>query len=894
MTPRSAPPVRPPGWAVRLLRAVLAPGLSRDALLGDLEEELTERASRGSAASARRRYGRQAVGIALRYLRFRVTDHPSPTSGERTMLRSMAHDLGQAIRSLVHAPSFSLLTVATLAVGIGATTAIFSVVYGVMLRSLPYPDADALVVVRHARDGSEMDNQSEPELHDYEREVRSFSAVAGWTTTSPTLGSTDEPERIPAVRATAALLPLLGVQPRLGRFFTPEEDVPGAPATVVLSHALWVRSFGADPGVVGRSILLEGVPTTVVGVMPEGFVFPDPEVMAWMPLGLDTVNPWARNNHYLGVLARLAPGVGLDGARTELEALAARSTRAYPEFYPTPVSFHAYGLRDRMVGDVRAPLLLLLGAVLIVLLIASANAAAIFLARGEERRGEIAVRTALGAGQARVVGQLLGESLMVALAAAAVGSALAIGGVAALRGLAPASLPRLEAIRVDVRVLGFGLATALATGLLFGLAPALQALGSDVREVLAAGARGAIGSRRAGRFRRALVVAQLALATMLALGAGLLVRSFRSLRAVEMGFDPRGVLTVPLSPSRTTVPIDTQAVAFYQALEGRIAALPGVTAVGSAYRLPLVGGLDGYSIQVEGRIAATVGDAPVAGMQWATPGYFGALGIALLRGRIFTEADRADAPLVAVVNERLAQELWPGESALGKRLRMFPDGSPWMEVVGVVADVKHHGLRAESPAKLYIPHLQGYRSGYYSPNRMIVVVRTDGDPASLASAVRGVVRAVGPDVPIGSVRPMDEVVSAALASERFTLLLLGVFTAIALLLSAVGVYGVVARAVAARTREIGLRMAVGADRGSIARSVLREGALLAAVGCAVGLVAGVALSGLMRSLLFGVSPLDAWSYVLTAPLLALTAAVGCVVPALRAARLDPVRALRDE
>jgi putative ABC transport system permease protein len=547
-----------------------------------------------------------------------------------------------------------------------------------------------------------------------------------------------------------------------------------------------------------------------------------------------------------------------------------------------------------MVGDVRTALLVLFGAVAGVLLIACVNGAALFLARGEARRSEIAVRTALGAGRQRVATQLLSESLLVALAAAVAGTALAYGGVVLLRALAPADLPRLDEVVVNWRVLGFGLAIALATGLLFGVAPALQALRSNVRDALAAGSRSALGSRHAGRFRRGLVVVQLSLATMLALGAGLLLRSFEALRSVDLGFDPRGVLTVPLAPSAAVVASDTAAVAFYQALEARVAALPGVQAVGAGLRVPLIGGHDNLSIVVEGRGEASIGDAPAPGINWVTPGFFQAMGIRLVSGRLLDATDRAGAPPVGLVNERLAAELWPGEGAIGKRLRRYGEGHPWIEIVGVVADVKHYGIREEASTKLYVPHAQGYEAAWYSPNRMTLLVRTAGDPSSLAPSVRDAVRELAPAVPVGEIRRLDEVVAEALSGERFTFVSIGVFAAVALLLAAIGIYGVVARTVATRTREIGLRMAVGAGRGTIARSVVREGAVLAAFGGIFGLAAGLLLARFMRALLFGVSELDPVTWAVTVPVLALTTLAACLAPALYAARLDPVRALRED
>jgi putative ABC transport system permease protein len=504
------------------------------------------------------------------------------------------------------------------------------------------------------------------------------------------------------------------------------------------------------------------------------------------------------------------------------------------------------------------------------------------------------VRTALGAARGRVAGQLLAESLIVATLAGAIGVGLAYGGVELLRWLAPANLPRIEQVDVDARVLVAGLGVALTTGLVFGLAPAAQAWRSDVREVLAAGGRGGIGGdARRGRFRRGLVVTQLALATVLALGAGLLLRSFAELRRIDLGFRPEGVVAFPLAPHASTLAQNEPAIAFYQQLEERIAALPGVAAVGSALRIPLASGHDNYSIQIEGREVATIGESPAPGMEWATPGYFDAMGIPLLRGRLFTAADNADGPPVAVIGEGTASDLWPGEDALGKRLRMYNEAAPWTEVVGIVADVKHYGVREEPSHKLYIPHLQGYQSGYYSPPNLNVFVRTTGDPSLLIQPVRETIRALEPRMPIGAVRTMEDVVADALAADRFTLVLLAGFATGALLLAAVGVYGVVAEAVLSRTREIGLRMAVGAARTSILRQVLLEGIVLAAWGAALGLGGGVLLARALGSVLYQVSPADPWAYLAAGPALFAVVLVASLIPALRAARLDPMDALRS-
>jgi predicted permease len=877
--------VRPPRWAELLLRA-LPRGLSRDGVAGDLEEELRARAARGSRVGARLWYARQALAIAI------PAAFARGAGMSRSFAANLAGDFGQATRSLRNARSFVILGVLTLGLGVGATTAVFSVVDGILLRPLPYPEPDELVVFENTHAGEGSYNHSEPEIYDLMAEDV-FEAVAGYRQSRPLLGVGEEPERLSGVLSQASLFGVLGVEPMLGRFFTAEEDRwDAAERVAVLSHGLWVRAFGRDPDILGKSILFENLPTTIVGVMPPGFSFPVPGVDVYRPLRLNRAEPIARNNHYLTVIARTRAGVTSAQVAARLDALGARITADYPEFYSRPITVSALPMHGDLVEDVREPLRMLMAAVLGVLLIAAVNAASLFLARAERRRDEIAVRTALGAGRGRVAGQLMTESLIVATLAAVLGSALAWGAVAALARLAPPDLPRIEEVAIDGRVLAFGLAVALATGLVFGIAPAVNGWRSSVRGVLSDAGRSGLGGRGAGRFRRGLVLTQLALATLLALGAGLLLRSFTSLRRVDLGFEPENVLTLPLSPLVTMVAPDGEAIAFYQDLEERISALPGVAAVGSALRIPLSDGHDNYSIQIEGREVATIGEAPAPGMEWATPGYFEAMRIPLVRGRYFTADDDATAPLVAVIGEQTARDLWPGEDAIGKRLRMFNPTAPWMEVVGVVTDVKHYGVRAERSAKLYIPHLQGRLGGYYSPSNLTLFVRAETDPTALAAPIRELVRSLEPGMPMGTARTMDEVVSRALAADRFTFVLLGGFAGTALLLAAIGVYGVVAQTVARRTREIGLRMAVGANRTRILRQVLREGLILAVLGSVVGLAGGWWAAGLMRTLLYEVSPSDPMTYTLVAPLLIAVTLLASLIPALRAARVDPVEALR--
>ncbi|MCG8469981.1 MAG: ABC transporter permease, partial [Gemmatimonadetes bacterium] len=639
---------------------------------------------------------------------------------------------------------------------------------------------------------------------------------------------------------------------------------------------------------------LDDRPHTVVGVMPAGFAFPAPEMQAWLPLRLDLAEPFARNNKYLRVVTRARPETPLGALGSELGSLAARIREAHPSFYPERFALTPRPLKDEIVGEARTPLLLLLGAVAGLLLVASTNTAGLFLARGERRRTEIAIRSALGAARWRVGGQLLFESLMVALVAGAAGLGVAKLGVWAIGRLGAVNVPRLAEITVDLRVIGFGLSTALLTGVLFGLLPAVQAGRSEVRLVLASGGRGSIGARGATRFRRRLVVAQIALATVLLLGSMLLVRSLAATRGVQLGFQPAKLLVVPLAPTESAVGTDEPAAAFYRELETRIAALPGVVAVGSARRVPLADGFDRFSVHLDGRPETPVADAPAASIQWATGGYFEAAGIPLLAGRRFGPTDHADAPLVTVVSRSLADEWWPGEDPIGRRVRMWRQGSPYMEIVGVAEDVKHDGPQRSAPPTLYIPHLQGFRSGYVSPNRMSVFVRTETDPSSLAPAVRALVRELSASVPIGAVRTGVDLARRSVARDRFIVQLLGLFALAALLLGSIGVYAVIAQAVRMRTREFGLRMAMGASSTRLAREVLREGLRVGLQGAAIGLAAGALLSRQLRSILFGVSHLDPWAYAVAVPTIALVVLAASGLPARAAARLDPVRALEDD
>ncbi len=707
--------MRPPRWAEWLLERALPKGIAGSAILGDMAEEFESRCEAFGARQARRWYVRQTLGVVLRARPLRAAGLPNR---EPSGPGHFVDTLRGAIRSLRRAPAFTAATCTVLALGIASTTAVFSIVDTVLLRPLPYNESDRLVSVLSSTSDIEIPLVSEPEFHDLQNQIQSFAAVGVHQWEGAAFDVGDEPQRIAVVRASASLYDVLGVAPVFGRWFGPDDDRPGSDPTLVLSNGLWMTAFGGSPNAIGAVAIVNDVPHQVIGVMPPGFNFPVEGAQAWAPLRLDPADPFARNNQYLRATARLRGDVSLASATAEVEALAAASLRAHPEFYADRFDLRIAPLKEQIVGTARGPLLLLLGAVGMLLLVSATNAAGLFLARGEDRRTELAVRAALGAPRRTIAAQLLAESVLVALLAGVVGLVFANWVVAGLGAAGAPEIPRLSEVAVDRRIALFGISVALLTGLVFGLLPAVQAGRGDVRAALAASGRGRLGSRSSARFKRGLIVGQLALASFLVLGSTLMFRSLGALRTTDLGFDPSGTLVIPLEPTNAALERDEAAVRFYAALGEQVAALPTVTAVGVARRVPLVNGHDRFSLQIEGREAGTVAEAPVAGIQWASHGYFDAARIALLQGRALTAQDHATNPLVTVINEQLAAELWPNGDALGARVRMWPEGSPWMEVVGVVADVRSAGP-AESCARpwLYVPHAQGFLSGYISPER---------------------------------------------------------------------------------------------------------------------------------------------------------------------------------
>jgi putative ABC transport system permease protein len=810
-------------------------------------------------------------------------------------------DLRLALRALRRHPAFAAAAVLTIAIGIGANTAVFSVVNAALLRPLPYADQDRVLDVANTWEGTPRAGLSPAEYFDYRRAVgEEFTAFGVVAFGAVNLVGAGEPVRLRAGFVSAELLPALGVVPVVGRPFTADEERAEA-SVALISHGLWSRQFGADPAVVGRHVTLGGTGTEIIGVLPPDFRLPDDyaagvttDLVA--PLSLDPATATARGSHFLRGIARLAPGVSRERAQGALGATASRFVSDFPDDYPRDMRFGVTvtPLADRVVGDARRPLLLLLGAAGFVLLVACANVANLMLVRLDARHSELAVRTAVGAGRGRLMRQLLAESVAIGILGGAGGVALAAWGTRLLLALRPPNLPRFTEVTLDHRVLGFAAATSIGTALLFGLVPALRASRVGIAAALHAGGRGAAGG--GSRLRRALVVGQIGLALTLLTGAGLLGRSVAALRAVDSGFRRDHVLTGRLTLASADYAEEHQVIEAFEAIRTRVAALPGVQAAGAVTNLPLASSLGDLNIRIEGRVRAEGEVSPRADWQAVTPGYFEAMGLAVLRGRMLDERDRAGAPGAVVINETLAERYWPGEDAIGARFVLGGNAGPGLvTVVGIVGDVRHGSLADPRISQMYLPHAQfRFWNGGSVVRSLTLVVRATGDPTALSAAVRSAVREVDPRLPFASVQTMDEVVTASLGRERFLFALTGAFAVVALVLGTIGIYGVLAYGVARRTREIGLRLALGARGRDIATLIVGEGGRLIVAGTVLGLAGAVLLGRLLRGLLFGVTPLDPATLVAAPLALAAAALVATWLPARRAAHLDPVEALRHD
>jgi len=827
---------------------------------------------------------------------------------------TILQDLRYALRTAWRDRAFSMIAVLTLALGIGANTALFTIVNAVVLAPLPFRSPDQLVRVtsdftrQHVRDVG----LSIPELFDLRR-AGLFDDIAGVWPVSANLTETDEPERVETALVDANYFAMLGIGAQLGRVFEAADAEPGITEVAVISDALWRRRFGADPRVLGRRIRIDNDMYSIIGVAAASFRHPgrgtETDVEVWAPAGwlASPFSPQPVRRAYVlqGGIGRLKAGIAPASAQQRLDALAERLRQQYPADYPAGAgwTFRVIPLHDDLVGDVRPALLTLLAAVGFVLLIACANVANLLLARSSVRQREIAIRRALGAGRGRLVRQLLTESVVLAIVGGMLGLLIAVWGVDGLVQVSPASLPRLQGVGVNGVVLVFTAGLSLVTGMLFGLVPAIQGSHADLHQVMQDAARSASATGRATRLRSMLVVGEFALALVLLVGAALLVQSFWRLQRVDLGFNPASVLTARIWLPQPNLPETgpyfkhDARVSFYRRVLDRVAALPGVQAVGGVSRLPLSGSPGRTSFTIEGR-STDGGDVPTAEASLVTPGYFRALGVELVRGRLFDDHDDARAPAGVVVSESFARQFFAAEDAIGRRLLPGGRGRPngpqqpppanWLTIIGIVRDVKSARVEA-GPAPLL------YRSVLQTSNlNLTLVVRTRTDPSMLAEPIRREVRAVDPNEPVFSVRTMDAVVASALAQRRFTMLLLALFAATALALSAIGIYGVMAYFVTQRTHEIGIRMALGASRRDVVTMVLGQGARLATAGVAVGLVGALAITRAIATLLFGVSPRDPGTLVALAAALTAVALLACYVPARRATRVDPIRALRYE
>ena len=817
-----------------------------------------------------------------------------------TAFRSVRH----ALRVLLRAPGFSLTAIVTLALGIGAATAMFTIVNSVLLRPLPFSDAERVVSVWTRYEPSSGYDfpqfpLSGPEYIDYRDQTQALEEVAAFVRPGATLTADDpaaEPIRAPTVQGTTNLFTTLGVQPALGRTFRAGEDQPGAACVVVASHGLWLDLFGGDPGALGRSVRLDGTRCEVVGIMPAGFAFPDASVRLWRNLIIDPANPfWTdRMSHNFSAVGRLAAGVTFDEAQAEARTLAANWRETYDHYQGHYLWSRSY--LDEIVGNVRPELTMLLGAVGLVLLVICANLASLLLARGEGRRRELAVRLALGAGRWRLVAHLLTESVLLALVGGALGVLAAMAFLDGLLSLYPGTLPRADAITLEWRALAFAAATTALTALLFGLLPALRASSSAPETVLRAQTRGVIGGR--SRLMRAFVVAEVALSVMLVAGAGLLLRSYENIRAVDLGLDADRVYTVgqalPVSTYRDGAAVRT----FYASLLERIAALPGVESAGAITNLPLQGGPGGMNdFSIEGRPQPRPGEPSWnAGQVLVTPGYFETMRIPLVAGRLIEARDQVDAPWVAVINEETARRYWPGESPIGQRVHYGPPDDPntppWITIVGVVANTRASGAQAELVPQIFIPHAQMTR--FFGGRFMSIVVRAEGDPLAIAATVNATVREADPALPLIGGRTMQDVVRASVGEPRFTSMLATFFAGVALLLGALGIHGVLSYVVAQRVGELGVRLALGARPGALLKLVVGQGMWLACMGVALGVAAALAGARVLRDLLFGVGPADPTSFVIAIAVLGAAAFLACYGPARRAARIDPMTALRAE
>ncbi len=815
----------------------------------------------------------------------------------------MLSEIKVALRGLAKSPGFTVIAIATLALAIGANTAVLSLVNALLIRPLPYKNPQQLVLIweQFANQGLDRIPVSPPEYLDYQKELRSYDSIAAFDYVDLNLTGGEMPERVSGSVVSPSLFPLLGVSPIRGRTFTPEEAQAGRDDVVVISARLWQRRFNSDPTVLNSKINLNGRSYTVVGIMPASFEFPLPlfnmqggtfaeRADIWKPVVFTDDELKQRGGRSYGVIGRLHDGVSPKQAQAELNTIAENWISRFKENYAVETGFGArvYGLQDQVVGTMRPALLILLGAVALVLLIACANLTTMLLARGGSREREMAIRVALGAGPMRLLRFLLIESVLLSVIGGLVGIVAAVWGLDILAAIGAKTVPRLREVNLDLTVLCFTLVISAATGVLFGIIPALASAKPELTEALKEGGRGTSSGARRNQVRNILVVSEIALALVLLIGAGLLMKSFVHLQSVNPGFNPSNVATAELSLPLPKYPRGKPVVDFYNEVLRRISGMPGVQAAALTNILPLSGSNTDNSFHIEGRNEMVTKVYPDEEIRSITPEYFRVLQTPLLRGRFFTAADDADAPGVVIINQAMAKKYWPGEDALGKRIN-FGDSDPtkikWFTIVGIVTDLHHQGLDVDPKPEFYLPHPQrAYR-------QMVLAVRSSQDPRALIPALRKEIQAIDPDQPLANVRTLETVAAESIAPRRMSVTLLGAFAGIALLLAAVGIYGVISFLVVQRTHEIGVRMALGAQRRDVLQMVVGHALKLVGIGAVVGLVLAFLSTRALAALLYGVSAFDLTTFVFVPVTLATIALFASYIPALRATRADPMIAL---
>lgn len=819
-------------------------------------------------------------------------------------MSSLWHDARFAVRVLIKNRGFSAIAVLVLALGIGVNSTIFSVVNALLLSPLPFKESNRLVTLWNRAPGLNIaqDWLAPAEYLDIKQNCDGFEDVALFVSSSFNLTGVDPPERINGMRVSSSFFSLLGIKPAEGRVFLPEEDAPGKPLGVIISNELWRRRFGADPNMIGKAVNLNGVPASVVGILPEGFSLGKEmtatvrsiertDILLPLPINAKMANDhstWIYN-----VMGRLKPGVEISQAQSQVDRLAAGLKDRYPEEYGgnSGFSISVVSLLEQVVGDIRVTLLVLFGAAGLVLIIACANIANLLLARATSRQKELAVRTALGASRSSLIRQLLVESFILAIVGGALGLLLSVWSLSALRTLGPSNIPRLREVGIQATVFAFTFIISLLTGIIFGLAPALKASRININEMLKEGGRSGSNGPRTNRIRSFIVTFEITLSVVILIAAGLLIRSFVKLQNVDPGFSSKNVLSMTVVLAGAKYPNLDSRIVFYQQLWDRLEQIPGIDSAGGVSLLPFGPGVGWENIWIEGYPAGPEQMSFQADTRIASPNYFEAMGIPLLKGRLFDAHDTKDSPKVAIVDESFAQHFWPNEDCIGKRIKRGDanSDSPWMTIVGVVRTIRQYSLDAESPRVVFhTPHSQDPAGAMY------LVMRTKSDPLNMLSAVTGTIKAMDPELPVYDVSSMDQRLSHSLERRRFSMFLFGLFGALALVLSTVGIYGVISFLVAQRAREIGIRMALGAQARDVLKLVLNQGLRLTAMGILIGIVVAFMLTRFMSSMVYGVGTTDILTFVALPAILATVALAACLIPARRAVKIDPIVALRYE